>query len=253
MLLSKERICVSSIDLSSLAKSIIDVVGNNALNVLFAIREINRLQADQSFDSIISCLQEKKLNCQIDKYYEWMLSSITDQGTLLQKIKIIFAFASQKINAQHISEMCGEKLEDVVYILNKLYPLIECDSNEYYTFHNDVRLYLKESMIANSNFDALALSIYNKVLENEHLGQYKYDILFNIALELKNKQIVFDLYSPEYIVKSIQYKVSVNRLIQQFYTLAQLILESEDINNIDKICVAASTISQYKNKTTVFN
>lgn len=247
MLLSKERICVSSIDLSSLAKSIIDVVGNNALNVLFAIREINRLQADQSFDSIISCLQEKKLNCQIDKYYEWMLSSITDQGTLLQKIKIIFAFASQKINAQHISEMCGEKLEDVVYILNKLYPLIECDSNEYYTFHNDVRLYLKESMIANSNFDALALSIYNKVLENEHLGQYKYDILFNIALELKNKQIVFDLYSPEYIVKSIQYKVSVNRLIQQFYTLAQLILESEDINNIDKICVAASTISQYIN------
>lgn len=246
MLLSKENISIPNIDASSLAKSIVEVVGNNALNVLFAIREIKQLHTDISFDSIIACLQERNLNGHIDRYYEWIFSSVQD-GVLLLKIKIIFAFASQKISVQDIADMCSESIENVVVILNKLYPLIECDSNEYYAFHNDVRLFLKESMIANSNYETLTLSIHNKVLENENLHCYKYDILFGTSLELKNKQILFDLFSPEYIVKSIQYKVSVNRLVQQFYTLTQIVWDSNKLNNIDKISAAASTISQYIN------
>ena len=246
MLLSQENISIPNIDPSSLAKSIIDVVGNNALNVLFAIREIKQLDADISFDSIIACLQEKNLNGHIDRYYEWIFSAVPEDALLL-KIKIIFAFASQKISAQDIADMCSESVENVVIILNKLYPLIEHDSNEYYTFHNDVRLFLKESMIANSNYEALTLSIHNKVFENENLHRYKYDVLFGTALELKDKQIVFELFSSDYIVKSIQYKVSVNRLVQQFYTLTQIVCNSETLNNIDKISAAACTISQYIN------
>ena len=246
MLLSKESISIPNIDSSSLAKSIIEVVGNNALNVLFAIREIKKLHMGISFDSIIACLQERNLNGHIDRYYEWILSSVQD-GALLLKIKIIFAFASQKISAQDIADMCDESVENVIILLNKLYPLIERESNEYYTFHNDVRLFLKESMIANSNYETLTLSIHNKVLENENLHRYKYDILFGTALELKDKQTVFDLFSPDYIVKSIQYNVSVNKLVQQFYTLTQIIRDCETLINIDKISAAASTISQYIN------
>lgn len=247
MLLSENSISIPNIDPSSLTKSIIEVVGNNALNVMFAIREIGQLNTDISFDSIISCLQERNLNGHIDKYYEWIFSSI-EENVLLLKAKIIFAFASQKIRAQDIADMCDERAENVIFILHKLYPLIECDLNGfYYTFHNDVRLFLRKTMIANSNFEALALTIYNKVLENDHLGQFQYDILFNITLELKNKQKAFDLFSPEYIVRSIQYKVSVNRLVQQFYTLAQLMCESELLSNIDKVSAAAATISQYIN------
>ena len=246
MLLSQENISIPNIDPSSLAKSIIDVVGNNALNVLFAIREIKQLDTDISFDSIIACLQEKNLNGHIDRYYEWIFSAVPEDALLL-KIKIIFAFASQKISANDMADMCGESVENVVIILNKLYPLIEHDSNEYYTFHNDVRLFLKESMIANSNYEALTLSIHNKVFENENLHRYKYDVLFGTALELKDKQIVFELFSSDYIVKSIQYKVSVNRLVQQFYTLTRIVCNSETLNNIDKISAASCTISQYIN------
>lgn len=244
MLLSNERIDIPNVDGTSLAKSIISVVGNNALNVLFAIYEIKKMQTEYTFDSMIDCLREKQLNCQIDRYYEWIVSSI-DENSLLLKIKTIFAFASQKIKLKHIADMCEEKIEDVVIVLNKLYPLVVCDLDEYYTFHNDVRLYFKESMIANSNYDVLAMVIYNKVLNDENLGQYKYDILFGIAFELQNKQVIFDLFSPEYIIKSIQYKISVNRLIQQFHTVAHLACELKTLDNIDKISFSAATISQY--------
>lgn len=75
MLLSKENICIPDIDSSSLAKSIIEVVGNNALNVLFAIHEIKQPRTDISFDSINAYLQERDLNGHIDRYYEWIISS----------------------------------------------------------------------------------------------------------------------------------------------------------------------------------
>ena len=53
-------------------------------------------------------------------------------------------------------------MEDTVISLNKLYPLIVCDSNGYFTFHNDVRLFFKETMVSNSNYDILALEVYHK-------------------------------------------------------------------------------------------
>lgn len=42
-LIEYERIAIDSIDLSTLSESIISVVGNNTLNVLFAIYEIKKL------------------------------------------------------------------------------------------------------------------------------------------------------------------------------------------------------------------
>ncbi len=247
MLLSNEGINVADIDITSLSKSIIDVVGNNALNVLFAIREIKRLQYDNDFDAIVSALQERNLNSQIDKYYEWIISSITEGGLLLLKIKTIFAFASQKVKASDVADMCGAEIEDVVFVLNQLYPLIECNSSEYYTFHNDVRLFFKESILSNSNYQTLAFSIYKKITEKENLTQYSYDIAFETAFELENKQLIFELFSPEYIIKSIEYKVSVNKILQQFSSLMQLSVEMKSLDNIDKISFAASTISQYIN------
>ena len=247
MLLSSEEVNVPNVDTITLAKSIIEVVGNNALNVLFAVREVKRLQSEYSFDSIIDTLKERNLNSQIDRYYDWIVSSVTEGGALLLKIKTIFAFASQKITAEDIANMCGAQLEDVVLILNELYPLIDCDLHVYYTFHNDVRLYFKESIIVNSNYETVALAIYQRIAENENLTQYKYDISFGMAFELSNKQFIFDLFSPEYIIKSIQYKISVNQLVRQFNALTQLVIESRTLENIDKISIASSTISQYIN------
>ena len=246
MLLSNYEIDVPEVDISALAKSIISVVGNNALNVIFAIYEVKNMQIGYTFDSIISFLQERHLNSQIDRYYEWIVSSI-ERDALLLKIELIFAFASQKIPANHIAEICDTKLEKVVFVLKKMYPLVVSDCDKYYTFHNDVRLYFKNAIICDSNFETLALSIYDKITHTDCLGGYKYDVLFGLAYELCNKQLLFDLFSTEYIMNSIQYDVSVNKLIQQFQTVSQIVVESDNLDNIEKVSMAAATISQYIN------
>ena len=246
VLLSNYEIDVPGVDISTLAQSIISVVGNNALNVIFAIYEVKKMQRDYTFDLIISCLQERHLNSQIDRYYEWIVSSI-ERSVPLLKIELIFAFASQKIPANHIAEICDVKLEEVVFVLKKMYPLVVSDCDKYYTFHNDVRLYFKNVIIHDSNFETLALSIYDKITHADCLGGYKYDILFGLAYELCDKQLLFDLFSTEYIMNSIQYDVSVTKLIQQFQTVSQIMVESGNLENIDKVSLAAATISQYIN------
>lgn len=252
MLLLNYEINVPEVDISALAKSIISVVGNNALNVIFAIYEVKNMQIGYTFDSIISFLQERHLNSQIDRYYEWIVSSIGRDAILL-KIELIFAFASQKIPANHIAEICDTKLEEVVFVLKKMYPLVVSDCDKYYTFHNDVRLYFKNAIICDSNFETLALSIYDKIAHTDCLGGYKYDILFGLAYELCNKQLLFDLFSTEYIMNSIQYDVSVTKLIQQFQTVSQIAVESDNLDNIVKVSMAAATISQYINCAQYFS
>lgn len=247
MLLFNESIDIPNVDRVSLTKSIIEVVGNNALNILFSIREIKRFKESYTFDSIISFLQERNLNNQIDRYYDWIVSSVTNGGILLLKIKIIFAFTSQKTKVSDIARMCGEKSEEVVYILNQLYPIITCDSDEYYVFHNDVRLFFKELMVSHSNYEQLALSIYNNIMVYEELDRYKYDIAFDMLYIMHDKQHVFELFSTKYIIKSIQYNVSVNKLIRQFNSLAKLMIENDSLEYVDKISFAALTISQYIN------
>lgn len=246
MLLSNYEIDVPGVDISTLAQSIISVVGNNALNVIFAIYEVEKMQRDYTYDLIISCLQERHLNSQIDRYYEWIVSSI-ERSVLLLKIEMIFAFASQKISVNHIADMCDVNLEEVVFVLNKLYPLVISDCDNYFTFHNDVRLFLKENIIRDSNYETLAHSIHNKIIQTEYLGKYKYDVLFGLAYELDNKQLLFDLFSTEYIMNSIQYDVSFAKLVKQFQTVSQLIVDSGNLDNIGQISLAAATISQYIN------
>ena len=69
-LIEYENIEIDNVDLDTLSSSIISVVGNNALNVIFSIYEIKRMPNPIDFDSIISRLTTCGLNEYITKYYE---------------------------------------------------------------------------------------------------------------------------------------------------------------------------------------
>lgn len=74
---------LQGVDINSLAQSVIELVGNNALNVLFAIQEV-KASGSSPFEDIIEQLKQKKLNGQISGYYDWIVSSLPND-TLLQK------------------------------------------------------------------------------------------------------------------------------------------------------------------------
>ena len=62
---------LQGVDINSLAQSVIELVGNNALNVLFAIQEV-KTSGSSPFEDIIEQLKQKKLNGQISGYYDWI-------------------------------------------------------------------------------------------------------------------------------------------------------------------------------------
>ena len=246
LLLQNEGIEIPCVDNITLSQSIIEVVGSNALNVLFAVMEVKAYLPLSSFEDLIDNLKTRCLSGHIHRYYEWIINSL-DRSLLLSKIELIFAFTSQKIKANDISIMCGCDLDNTVDVLDQLYPLILKESDGYYSFHNDIRLYLKNTILLNRNFDTLSHSIGEKIMNNEQLSKYKYDILFEIFNESKDKKFLYELFSPEYIIKSLQYDIPAYKIFRQFYQVANTVAENVELDYLFNVSLAASTIAQYIN------
>ena len=143
VLLNQSGVVEKTVDLENLAKSVISIIGNNVLNIIFSILELKKMVLPLSFEAIERELNNKFLNKQIDKYYEWIIGS-QEKSLLFYKIEAIMAFSSRRINAYDIAEMCGVEYDEAIYTLNGLYPIIVCEDGQYFAFHNDVRLFFTE-------------------------------------------------------------------------------------------------------------
>ena len=245
VLLKESGVAEKNVDIESLAETVISIIGNNVLNIIFAILELKRMELPLSFEEIEYELNKRFLNKKIDKYYEWIINAL-DENLLLNKIETIFAFSSNRISAFDVAQMCGVKLDEATYILNQLHPIILCEDGEYFAFHNDVRLFLQNKTIHNSNIKTIADSITDLIQAERNLWKYRYDISFNLGVKCQGIQKVTQLMDVGYIMDSVLYKVSFDKILQQFAMVLQLPVE-----NLSKEGIYASAISlcltQYAN------
>lgn len=230
ILLKQSGVVESTVDLENLAKSVISIIGNNVLNIMFAILELKKMVLPLSFDAIERELNCRFLNKQIDKYYDWIIGS-QEKSLLFYKIEAIMAFASNRINACYIAEMAGCEHDEAVFTLNGLYPIIVCEDDEYFAFHNDVRLYLQNEIIHNSNLKVITESIINRIQQDRKLWKYRYDISFNLLASCKDINEVLNLIDVEYVMDSALYGISFDRILQQFILAHQLPIDNlEDLS-----------------------
>ena len=95
------------------------------------------------------------------------------------------AFSSKRINAYDVAQMCGVEHDEAAFVLNGLYPIIVCEGDRYFAFHNDVRLFLQNAIIHNSNIKGITESIINRIKQDRELWKYRYDISFNLLVSCK--------------------------------------------------------------------
>ena len=245
VLLRESGIAKRNIDLENLAKEIISIIGNNVLNIMFAILELKKFSSPLSFEDIESELAKRCLNKQIDKYYKWIIGSL-DKNLLLYKIESIIAFASKSVSVHEIALMCNTEDAEVGYVLNRMYPIVICEKDNYYAFHNDVRLFLQYEILHNSNLTGIANAIIERIQAEKTLWKYKYDIAYNLMMSFQSVEKIFDFINVEYVMDSVLYGISFDVILQQFVRVLQL---SKD--NFIKVCIQSSAISlclsQYAN------
>lgn len=234
---------LQGVDINSLAQSVIELVGNNALNVLFAIQEV-KTSGSSPFEDIIEQLKQKKLNGQISGYYDWIVSSLPND-TLLQTIEFAFAFLSQKVKLEQIALLCGKRTDEVAFSLAKLFPLIVENNGYYFVFHNDVRLFFRQSIVAARYFSSLAVAVKDRIEAEETIGQLKYDVVFESFLEIDDIDSLLSIVTPEYIIKSVRYNISLNKLLSQFESTLRIVESKNAIESLHKLSLVATTIQQF--------
>lgn len=245
MLLDLHDIKIEGLDPSVLANDILAIVGNNALNTLFAVYELKKYDCNQ-YSEFVEYLNKRQLSSSIERYYEWILKELETTSDYL-KIICMFAFSNIKLSLCQIAKACNIDNISCEHILNKLYPLIQKDNNLFFVFHNDVRLFLKRYIKLNSNFSGFA-NYFNDVISGEaDLQELKYYFLFDLLDENHNLPLLVDLYSIDYIFKSIQLKVPFYLIHNQMGKILDLTNLHDGIKYISSISNSMSTLFQYYN------
>lgn len=245
-LLGDNSIILPEIDMFSLADTVISVIGNNALNVIFAVMELKKWKSPLSFEDIECILRERCLNYQIDKYYEWILNSI-EKDSAFYKLETVFAFSSRKIPLKDIVQMCCESEDHIVFTISKFYPLVVNDEHGYYVFHNDVRLHFKNEIRVREVLGYVVDKIEGAITSNKALETYKYDVLFELLFTQGNLTRILELFDVTYIMNAALFEISLDKLSQQYYKILSLVKETHDYSHLSKICAISLCLSQFAN------
>lgn len=250
MLISHYSISIPHISKTAFAESIIDVVGNNTLNILFAMQEVSRLASSQTYDEIVSHLIARHLNTHIRNYYEWMYESLARTASdklIFLKISTIFAFISKEISFDDITRLIGCDSIDVSFYIDSFFPLVQHTGQFCYVLHNDVRLFLRDKIVTNSISTELAKFFYEKIKRDATLNGLKYYFLFNMLLDLSNLEMLVELFDYNYIIGSMRQQIPISVLLSQFQSLTDIIYREQSLDYINSISMASTTLSQYIN------
>ena len=180
----------------NLASIIFKEVGDNTLNVIFSIKEIAKLPHNFTVDDLTNSLKEKKLNTNINNYYEWIYNSF-NTNPLVKKMVTIFSYATIKIKISSLKNIFKLTELEIFEAVDLLYPLV-CinDLNECFVYHNDVKLFFKAKII-NSKWYPIVVtelcSMLNVDIELKH--NILVDMLINSKIEL------FKYYDLNYLKK----------------------------------------------------
>ena len=231
-----------TVDKKNLAKVIINTVGNNTLNVLFAISEAKRLNITNSFDDFISALKTKKLNENINNYYNWIHESLKNTP-IMDKILFIFAFSNLKIHIEELRELFKIEIYEMANYLSSVYPLIVSDEEDfYYVYHNDVRIYLKNKLCYRKDYKFLVQEMIPLINSNLKI---KHDILIP-CLQMTNDDL-FKHFNIEFIKEYLENNLFFWNLSRDLDICFKKTIETKKIENIVDLSIMTTSIFQINN------
>lgn len=247
LLLETNMSNLNGINIDILSESIMDVVGNNALNVFFAIFELKKVDKDKcTFENYIKILREKKLDHQIANYYEWIYKSCGSE-LVIKKITALFAFLSKKATCEEIGTLLKLNLIELKYYCDKFFPLIQEVDGYYFCYHNDVRLFFLNQLADNTFSSDFIIDLYNVIKQSDRLKEISYYFLFDALLAFNKTNELYELYTPNYIVKSLQYSIPIKVLETQLKALFNDYIRNQRIEKTVEITSVLETYGQLIN------
>ena len=226
----------------NLASIIFKEVGDNTLNVIFSIKEIAKLPHNFTVDDLTNSLKEKKLNTNINNYYEWIYNSF-NTNPLVKKMVTIFSYATIKIKISSLKNIFKLTELEIFEAVDLLYPLV-CinDLNECFVYHNDVKLFFKAKII-NSKWYPIVItelcSMLNVDIELKH--NILVDMLINSKIEL------FKYYDLNYLKECIIEDIPFENIFDEFRKVVNYVLMNKKYEKINILNIYLSTITQMDN------
>ena len=236
-----EHINNEKMDKLSISNLIIDIVGNNTLNIIFAIKEIEKLPVNFSFEDLKNILTERKLDKNISNYYEWIFNS-SNNDSMLKLIIILFAYLNLKINIDDLALIFEVNRVEMTDIISKLYPLVIVDNEEKcYVYHNDVKLFFRNKCLENRDYSLLTKSLLSFLENNKKV---KHNIL--VDLLMNSNLNLFEYYNLNYLKECFDNSINYIDMYEEMLKVIRYFVVKKNVYDVSSINIFLTTICQMK-------
>lgn len=233
------------------AREIYQFSHGNTLSAIFAAYET--LNVD-NIEDLISLLKRKELSSSLMSYYDhiWSSGLIQQTPTDIFNGRILaglFVIIKEKIHISEFSKIFTDiiisELEWKV-ILKQYSPLIICEEDYYYLYHNDIRVFLERKVRSeNILIKSIASSLVDYYKVTPEKVQMKHNDLFRLLEISDRSDEKIDLFNLEYVKEAFEIGQNITTLIKQFQKVCISFENKFDENKLANLTITSIVLNQY--------
>ncbi|WP_366922799.1 ATP-binding protein [Metallumcola ferriviriculae] len=233
-------------------KIINKAVSGNTLSAVFAVYEVAHCS---NLDELETKLNESGISSGIQSYYEYIWKETKTQlpGEIFYIDTLLagtLALINKKITPILLTDIFkDENIPELAWkaVLNRLYPIVIRENNEYRVFHNDVRIYLDNYIKRDpDNFVTISSRLADYFLTRGDDIKLKHEIGFQLLQYAKRESDFIKFYDENYIVEAIKYKRPMTELFEQLKITLLSMRELRDFKTVLSLSCAVDTLFQYQ-------
>lgn len=254
-LLTDSNISFRDATVEEIAEYIFSVTKGNTLSVMYAVYDAKGHDSICNYEKYIT---DRNLANGIDAYYDYIWQSAMDKWDDSYKhVEIVLSGAMTLLNRGITIELLQTLLKDITKItdiqlvcwMQGIEPLIiENGKGAYSVYANDVRLFLRKKFEKTGESKRIvADKVCEYIIKENTNVALKHDSLFKSLIMANRRKEIPRYFDAKYAYEAVIENRPLNELMNQTYTVLEVLAEDGELECLVDVSCAISTITQYQN------
>lgn len=254
-LLTDSNISFRDATVEEIAEYIFSVTKGNTLSVMYAVYDAKGHDSICNYEKYII---DRNLANGIDAYYDYIWQSAMDKWDASYKhVEIVLSGAMTLLNRGITIELLQTLLKDITKItdiqlvcwMQGIEPLIiENGKGAYSVYANDVRLFLRKKFEKTGESKRIvADKVCEYIIKENTNVALKHDSLFKSLIMANRRKEIPRYFDAKYAYEAVIENRPLNELMDQTYTVLEVLAEDGELECLVDVSCAISTITQYQN------
>ncbi|MHB8075665.1 hypothetical protein [Desulfosporosinus fructosivorans] len=231
------------------------IYGASAGNTLSAVFAVQEAKLYESIEELEEQFVTKHLAQGIESYYNYIwktaVDSIPAEYSFVDMILAgTLSLFNKQITPTLLHSICpdaGISLLAWRRILQKMYPIVVCSSDDgYVVFHNDVRIYLSKHLRKEPGIlSEVSSRLANYLLSDSCDKRTKHELVFDFLQNANREKEFIDVFTKKYVTEALGMKRPMDEIVAQLEATLNSLSQISDYSKVLSLSCAVATLHQF--------